>query len=485
MDNTSRAATDAAYQAADQLFRGTQTSLEWVVEILRRRGAVNIPDEITAWDRSGGTFTSFSADRSVLSDMQSLLVENEIPFVNSVDENGAPFIVIRDCDTAKADSLKKDVLIRQSGYYMQVSLNDLHTAAANSPSNRRVAGFSGLSQEEAELLSQKANRFGRGVTVAKEKMSDGTYYVAVASRSFMGDSPYRTDLAQAYVETVLALHGPNRVKNREDLEKQLTFEEDLEKHLESFYREEPGDEPSPEKESWVIGRNDDSQYVRFTKGGAEFGLVSKSPEGGRLLFNGQDTVRRDAPDFEERVHSFCAKIRDKEILSIKGDVYKHFQYHGNRTHGYSDWTPAERRIDTGERKLVRVLNEKIKDNMRSEGLIRDHGNEQQKMAVYVMSIKEAFEGIRQGVRPQRFSEEQWTEITTVASANGMNLAQYIDAEERLDFYELNGYEVDSRFFEMDLPAEDAIRSAKARDADRPGRAERTGADSKDDISGRA
>jgi hypothetical protein len=123
--------------------------------------------------------------------------------------------------------------------------------------------------------------------------------------------------------------------------------------------------------------------------------------------------------------------------------------------------------------------------MRSEGLIRDHGNEQQKMAVYVMSIKEAFEGIRQGVRPQRFSEEQWTEITTVASANGMNLAHYIDAEERLDFYELNGYEVDSRFFEMDLPAEDAIRSAKARDADRPGRAERTGADDKDDISGRA
>ena len=166
MDSTSRAATDAAYQAADQLFRGTQTSLEWVVEILRRRGAVNIPDEITAWDRSGGTFTSFSADRSVLSDMQSLLVENEIPFVNSVDENGAPFIVIRDCDTAKADSLKKDVLIRQSGYYSQVSLNELHTAAANSPSNRRVAGFSGLSQEEAELLSQKANRFGRGVSAA-------------------------------------------------------------------------------------------------------------------------------------------------------------------------------------------------------------------------------------------------------------------------------------------------------------------------------
>lgn len=464
MDNTSRAATDAAYQTADYMLRGTQTSLEIIIEALRRQGAANIPDELSAWDKSGGTFTMFSADRSVLSDMQSVLVENNIPFVNSVDAQGEPFIVIRDCDMTKVDGLKKDVLIRQSGYYVEVSLDELHSAASNAASNRRIAGLSGLTEEAAEFLVEKANNFGRGVTVAKEKMTDGTYYVAVSSQSFMTDSQYKMDLAQAYAEMTIALYGPNAERNHQDVENRISFNTALGDHIRDFYAEAPGEGPDARKESWIIGRNDSSQYVRFTNDGAEFGFVTKNPQGDRVFYNAQDTIALDAPDFEERVYTFCSKIKDKEILAIRGDVDKHFLYHGNKTHGYSDWTPAERRIDNGERRLIRAIDRKIKDNMRGDGILKERGNEQQKMMVYISSMRAAFDGIRSGVRPERFTKEQWTDITTVASANGMNLAQYADAVEKLEFYELNGYEVDSRFYEMeDMPLEERIRGAKARD----------------------
>ena len=353
------------------------------------------------WIESGKSIYGFLCRQDLVRDMADSLIDENIPFLCVTEPRGDVGFLIRSCDTAGVEPLKKNVLNNKAKYCEMVTSEELKKRIMQERSDdKNILYLSGLSSEQVAIMQEVCDE-ELDDTVAIDRMKDGTY-----TFSFYGKRTFEKKINQVIVLMLMRSMGFFSKENQRLARNKRLLDVAVAK---GFEKKGVKLDKTP---AWIVGKG--NHYMKFDGNGFEYGVAVS--EGGFHLEE-QYSVDISTPDYQQQMNSYLARIADKTFTYDTNQAIKHLQTR-NANLNYSV-TNDQKLVRMFEKEIVAKADEMVSERLMENATMQTPAIWNIKLNLYMSEMAKLLDGARMDSLPEGYRKSQIEELQKICENYGL------------------------------------------------------------------
>ena len=353
------------------------------------------------WIESGKSLYGFLCRQDLVRDMADSMINESIPFLCVTEPRGDVGFLIRSCDTAGVEPLKKNVLNNKAKYCEMMTSDELKKRIMQEHSDdKNILYLSGLSNEQAAIMQEICDEELDDIA-AMDRMKDGTY-----TFSFYGKRTFEKKINQIIALMLMRSMGFFSKENQRLARNKRLLDIAVAK---GFNKKGVKLDKTP---AWVVGRG--NHYMKFDGNGFEYGVAVS--EGGFHLEE-QYSVDISTPDYQQQMNSYLARISDKTFTYDTNQAIKHLQTkNANLNYSVSN---DQKLVRMFEKEIVAKADEMVSERLMENSTMQTPAIWNIKLNLYMGEMAKLLDGARMDALPEGYRKSQIEELQKICENYGL------------------------------------------------------------------
>ena len=371
------------------------------------------------WIDAGKSIYGFLCRQDVVREMADSMIDEDIPFLCVTEPRGDVGFLIRSCDTAGVEPLKKNVLMNKAKYCEMLTNKELKKRIMQERSDdKNIIYLSGLSNEQAAILQDICDEELDDLA-SMDRMADGTY-----TFGFYGKRAFDKNITQVIVLMLMRSLGNQANENQRFARNKRMLDIAVAK---GFQKKGVKLDKTP---AWVIGKG--NHYMKFDGNGFEYGAAVKDSSG--IHLEEQYSVDISTPDYQQQMNSYLARISDKTFTYDSSQALKHLS--GKNANLNYSMTKDQKIIRMFEKEVVEKANEMVTEHLMENSTMQSNQIWNIKLNLYLNEMAKLMDGARMDTPPDGYRKPDLEALQKICEKYGLVV---IDPETQQKRYGLESY----------------------------------------------